>query len=217
MHYSSYIIISIQVSEDLARAKQHTRTPSGSGAAILRRIEGERDHALLELRQKKTECSSLQDRVKSLQDTQQHDLSTLEDKLAELQVQFEEACTEKDELSERLSSTKELLSSIEKELQNSTKALAAANSEVVRQRSKVSQLQVLVDASEKTKLEQEKGIRSQAINVQTAQSNLASLSCKIGEVLCAEICFQCDLTVNCMCVEKNVSFTKSLHFSSTDS
>lgn len=169
------------MSEELARCRQRARAgPAGSGAAILRRVEGERDHALLELQQKRTECHSLQDRLQALQSTQQHDLSTLEDRLAELRLQLDETCTERDELSGRLASTKKLISSLETELENSTQALSAANLELVEHRSKVSQLQALVEASERTRQEQQKGIRTQAADVQAAQSTVASLNSKIG-------------------------------------
>lgn len=172
--------VSLQVSEELARFRQRSRAPT-SGAATLRRIEGERDHALMELQQKRTECHSLQDRLKGLQDTQQHDLNSLEDRVAELRVQLQETCTERDELSERLSSAKKLMSSLEGELESSTQALSTANAELVRQRGKVTHLQALVEASERTRQEQQKGIRTQAADVQTAQSTVASLNSKIGE------------------------------------
>lgn len=168
------------MSNELARSRQQARAPTGSGA-ILRRLEGERDHVLLELQQKNTECLSLKDRLKSIQDTQQHDLNTLEDRLAELRVQLEETCAERDELSERLSSTKQVLTSMETELESSTQALSAANKELVKHRTRVTQLQALVEASERTRQEQQKGIRSRMSDIQTAQSTVASLNSKIGE------------------------------------
>lgn len=168
------------------RTKQQAYAPSASGAAVLRRMEGERDHALMELQQKKIECHSLQDRLKTLQDTQEHDLNTLEDKLAELRVQMGETSRERDELLERLSSTKKLLTSLEVELENSTSALSTANGEVVRYRSKVSQLQALVEASERTRQDQQKGIRTHEADVQAAQSTVASLNSKIGQKLCMD-------------------------------
>lgn len=127
------------------------------------------------------ECCSLTDRLKTLQDTHQHDLSELEDRVAELQMQLEEMCSEREELSERLSSTKELLTSMEAELQRSTDALTAANSEVVCHRSKISQLQALVEASERTRQEREKETRTQAASAQVAQSTVTSLNSKISE------------------------------------
>ena len=169
------------MNEELARCKQQARSPAAAGAAIIRRAEGERDHSLMELQQKKTECRSLQDRLKSLQDTQQHDLNTLEDKLAEVRVQLEETCGEREELERHLASTKKLLVSMETELENSTKALSAANSELVLQRGKASQLQALVESSERTRQEQQKGLRSQAADVQSVQSAMAALNSKIGE------------------------------------
>ena len=172
-----------QVSEELGRSRERARAPLGSGAAVLRRIEGERDHALLELQQKKTECRSLQDRLKGLQDTQQHDLSSLEDKVAELRVQLQEMCTERDELSERLTGAKKVMTSMQQELESSTQSLSSAHSELARHRGRATQLQALVDASERTRQEQQKGIRTQSADVQAAQSTVTSLKNKIGEQL----------------------------------
>ena len=57
---------------------------------MIRRIEGERDDAKLELRQLKVECKSLKDRLKGLQDGHHRDLTALEDRVAELQLQLDE-------------------------------------------------------------------------------------------------------------------------------
>lgn len=171
------------MSGELSRCKQQIRGPTASGAAILRRMEGEREHIMLELKQKKTECNSLQDRLQSLQDTQQHDLNTLEDKVAELTVEMAESCKEKEELLERLAATKELLTSTESELGNSTQALSTTNVELIHQRSKVTNLQVLVESSERTRQEQHKGMKTRVADVETAQSTIFSLNNKISECL----------------------------------
>ena len=70
---------------------------------------------------------------------------------------------------------------MEAELQQSTEALATANSEAVGYRSRVSQLQALVEATERTRQEQEKGIRSHAASAQHAQCTVASLNSKISK------------------------------------
>ena len=171
------------MSEELSRSKQQARGPTATSAAILRRMEGEREQIMLELKQKKIECNSLQDRLQSLQDTQQHDLNTLEDKLTELTLQMAETCKEKDKLSERLTATKKLLTTTESELANSTKALSTTNVELVHQRSKVTNLQVLVETSERTRQEQQKGMKSRAADVEVAQSTISSLNNKISECL----------------------------------
>ena len=57
---------------------------------LLRRVEGERDDAKLELRQVKAECKSLRDRLKGLEDGHSHHLTDMEDRLAELQLQLDE-------------------------------------------------------------------------------------------------------------------------------
>ena len=71
------------------RSHSHKSTSSGP-AVLIRRIEGERDDAKLELRQLKVECKSLKDRLKGLQDGHHRDLTALEDRVAELQLQLDE-------------------------------------------------------------------------------------------------------------------------------
>ena len=174
-------LLVLQVSEELSRCKMQARQPTGApGAAVLRRVEGERDHVLLELQKKKTECRSLQDRLKTLQDTQQHDLKAMEDRLAEMGAKVEEMKIEKNDMSGRLDSTKEVLSSMETELEQSTKALSTANTDLIQQRAKVSQLQALVEASERTRQEQQRGIKTQEADVKASQAAVASLNRKIG-------------------------------------
>ena len=78
-----------QVREELSRQRQLSRPPT-STATVLRRLEGERDDAQLELRQLRTECQSLRDRLKASRNNQQHDLTSMEDRIAELQLQLDE-------------------------------------------------------------------------------------------------------------------------------
>lgn len=81
----------IQVSEELSRLRSQSHAPSTSGpAAVMRRMEGERDDAKFELHQVKVECQSLRDRLKGVQDGRQHDLAAMEDRIAELQLQLDE-------------------------------------------------------------------------------------------------------------------------------
>ena len=156
------------------------RQPTTPGTAVLRRVEGERDHLSLELQKKKTECRSLQDRLKTLQDTQQHDLKTMENRVAEMGAKVEEMKMEKVDVSSRLDSTKKVLSSMETELEQSTQALSTANTELVQQRAKVSQLQTLVEASERTRQEQQRGLKTQEADVQASQAAAAALKRQIS-------------------------------------
>ena len=82
----------IQVSEEVGRLRSQSRAASSSSgpAVLIRRIEGERDDAKLELRQVKAECKSLRDRLKGMQDGHHNDLASMEDRIAELQLQLDE-------------------------------------------------------------------------------------------------------------------------------
>ena len=64
----------------------NTTTP----AALLRKVECERDDAKMELQQLKVETQSLKERLASLKDGRQREMGEIEDRIAELQLQLDE-------------------------------------------------------------------------------------------------------------------------------
>lgn len=94
-----------------------------------------------------------------------------------------QTCKERDELNSRANSLREMVRSLEAELQSSTSALASANAEVGKYRSRVSQLQGLVEASERTRQEQERNIRRHASHAHESHASATSLAAKISECL----------------------------------
>lgn len=84
------LVLLLQVSDQLSRARQQARGPAVGGASVVRRLERERDDAQMEMRQQRAESKSLKTRLKSLQDSQQADLRSIEDRCAELQLQLDD-------------------------------------------------------------------------------------------------------------------------------
>ena len=80
-----------------------------------------------------------------------------------------------------MKSLKEMVSSLESELQSSTSALKTANEEASKYRSKANQLQGIVESAERTRQQQQKGIKKQATNVQEAQANITRLTSRNGK------------------------------------
>lgn len=78
------------MSDQLSRVRQQARGPTVGGAAVVRRLERERDNAQMEMRQLRAECKSLKTRLKGVQDSQHADLRSMEDRCAELQLQLDE-------------------------------------------------------------------------------------------------------------------------------
>jgi chromosome segregation ATPase len=78
-------------------------------------------------------------------------------------------------------SLKEMVSSLESELQSSTSALKAANEEAARYRSKANQLQGIVESAERTRQQQQKGIKKQATSMQEAHATITRLTSRNGE------------------------------------
>ena len=169
--------------EELSWAKEQSRSSPGSGVgvAVMRRIEGERDHALLELKQLRSENGSLQERVRMLQSMQQRDLSSLEESLAEVHAERDKVCEERDSLARRLQSSQDLLASLRKELDAATKDLATANTEIGSLQSKVGQLQALVEASEKTRQALTKELREKDGSVERTNASASTLNARIGK------------------------------------
>ena len=88
---------------------------------------------------------------------------------------------ERDEFSSRVDSTKETICRLEEELRSSTAALTASTTELGKHRSRAAQLQALVDAGERSRQEQEQGLRRQAATSQESQASVVAANARIGE------------------------------------
>lgn len=97
-----------------------------------------------------------------------------------------QVCGERDELSGRVKAMKEMMKSLESELQSSSTALTAANDDVKRYRSKANQLQAILESAERTRQQQDKGIKKQANSVQEAHTTIAKLNSRNGESVTAQ-------------------------------
>ena len=76
---------------------------------------------------------------------------------------------------------KEATNRLEEALHSSTTALTANSAELERYRTRVTQLQGIVDASERARQEQEQGLRRQAVTNQESQACMATANARIGE------------------------------------
>lgn len=92
-------------------------------------------------------------------------------------------CGERDELSGRVKTMKEMVKSLESELQSSISALTAANNDVKRYQSKANQLQTIAESAERTRHQQERGIKKQSNRVQEAHVTITKLNSRTGESL----------------------------------
>ena len=97
-------------------------------------------------------------------------------------------CSERDELTSRVTSLRDGVKSLEVELQNSSEALSAANADAVRYRTKAAHLQGLVDTTERAKQEQQRDLKRHECGVHQTQTNIATLSNKIGTRYCVCVC-----------------------------
>lgn len=70
---------------------------------------------------------------------------------------------------------------MESELQSSSAALKEANDDMARYRSKANHLQGIVESAERTRQQQQRGIKKQASNMQEAQATITRLTSKTGK------------------------------------
>ena len=173
-----------QVYDDVLHLRQQPRgvTSTTSITALLRKVECERDDAKMELQQMRAETGSLKERLASLKDGRQREMGELEDRIAELQLQLDETLKERDEFSSRVDSTKETICRLEEELRSSTAALTASTTELGKHRSRAAQLQALVDAGERSRQEQEQGLRRQAATSQESQASVVAANARIAQL-----------------------------------
>eukprot|EP00731_Ephydatia_muelleri_P030834 Em0022g348a len=173
-----------QVYDEVLHLRQQPKGVSNTTtpAALLRKVECERDDVKMELQQLKVETQSLKERLASLKDGRQREMGEMEDRIAELQLQLDETLRERDELSSRVDSTKETVCRLEEELRSSTVALTASTAELGKHRSRVAQLQGLVDAGERARQEQEQGLRRQAATSQESQASAVAANARIAQI-----------------------------------
>ena len=89
-------------------------------------------------------------------------------------------CNERDELSDRVKSLKEMVKSLEAELQSSSDALREANDDVSRYRSKANQLQGIVESAERTRQQQQRGMKKHSGDMEEAQATITRLTSRTG-------------------------------------
>ena len=78
---------------------------------------------------------------------------------------------------------KEMVKSLESELQSSSSALTAANDNVKRYQSKANQLQAIVESAERTRQQQDRGIKKETNKVQEARVTITKLNSRTSESL----------------------------------
>ncbi len=83
-----------------------------------------------------------------------------------------QSCAEQDELTERGSTMKDMIKSLEAELHCSSTSLSTANAEVSRHRSRVNQLQALLDSAEKSRHTEQEDRKKQMSDVSLANSKI---------------------------------------------
>ncbi len=78
---------------------------------------------------------------------------------------------------------KDMIKSLEAELQSSSASLSNANADVARYRSKVTQLQALLDSAEKSRQTEQLSRKKQVSDVSEAKLNVSRLNSKISKYI----------------------------------
>lgn len=178
---NNFKVLYEQTSEEITRLRGQLKSTPAS-ASLTRRLEGERDDARMEARQLRSECDSLQARLKATRESQESDVNVLDDQLRKTQSEVDQLAEENRTLQGRITSLREMVRRLEGELKSNTTALAASEAEANKYKSKVAHLQGLVDTQELQKEQHHRGIQMHSSRAQEAQVQVTSLQAKLAEV-----------------------------------
>ncbi|XP_065884838.1 centrosomal protein of 135 kDa-like [Dysidea avara] len=178
---NNFKVLYEQTSEEVTRLRSQLKSTPAS-ASLMRRLEGERDDARMEVRQLKSECNSLQTRLKATRESQQSDVTTLDDQLRKSQLEVDQLAEENRTLQERVTSLREMVRRLEGEIKSSTAALSNSEGESYKYKNKVAQLQAIVDSQELQKEQHQRGLQAHTTRAQESQAQFASLQAKLAEV-----------------------------------
>ncbi len=94
-----------------------------------------------------------------------------------------QASAERDAMTDSDGAMKDMIKSLETELQSSSASLSTANADVTRYRSKVTQLQALLESAEKSRQTEQLTRKKQVSDVSEAKLNVSRLNSKMSTYL----------------------------------
>jgi centrosomal protein CEP135 len=179
-----------QVNEELNKYRhepgQSSQPSSQPNAGVnfgrLSRVERERDDAKLEVKQLTLECNSLKERLRIMKEGKEKEEMTEEIEIDKLHLQIENLTKEHSNLKEHSESLRRVVDSLEKELEQSTTALSTCQDENKALRKKLKTIEGTLGALQRTKEEENRGIRQQLAQSEVTSAEVVQLKSHISHL-----------------------------------
>ncbi|XP_064637968.1 testis-specific gene 10 protein-like isoform X2 [Lineus longissimus] len=177
-----------EAKEDLMKLRREVvkspKSPKVSLAAqaVLRRVESERDDALIDLRRVQTDRDSLRERLKIATESQLTDRARLEQRVEDLENNLRIVEAEREDYAARVGSLKEMMISLEDQLKNQSMSLAETREESSQNKATATQMRLLTDQAERSLDEQQRRLARKESELRTANEKYKILEDRMSDM-----------------------------------
>ncbi|CAF1321737.1 unnamed protein product [Adineta ricciae] len=177
-----------QAKEDLQKARlellQNSQTPKVSLAAqsILRKVENERDSALVEARAAASERDSLRERLRVATDAGLTERARNEQRIEDLEVDLRKLEHDREQIIQQNHSLREQIRDLENQLSERSFAITQLNQELDDQKSASAQLRYLSEEAERLVQENQRQLNLKKDELRAQEEKIIKLEKKIYEL-----------------------------------
>ncbi|UJR35224.1 hypothetical protein I4U23_027990 [Adineta vaga] len=177
-----------QAKDELQKARlellQNSQTPKVSLAAqsILRKVENERDSALVEARTTASERDSLRERLRIATDTGLNERARNEQRIEDLEVDLRKLENDREEIIQQNHSLREQIRDLENKLNERSFTISQLNQELDDQKNASAQLRYLSEEAERLVQENQRQLNFKKDELRTQEEKIIRLEKKIYEL-----------------------------------
>ncbi|CAF0894547.1 unnamed protein product [Rotaria sp. Silwood1] len=177
-----------QTKEELQRARhdllQNAQTPKVSLAAqsILRKVESERDAAIIEARTATNERDSLRERLRIATDTALNERARCEQRIEDLQIEIRKLDNDREEILQQNHLLREQLKNFEIKLDEQSFTISQLNQELNDQKTTSSQLRYLSEEAERLVQENQRQLNLKKEELRAQEDKTLRLEKKLYEL-----------------------------------
>ncbi|CAF3816066.1 unnamed protein product [Rotaria magnacalcarata] len=177
-----------QVKEELQKARhdliQNVQTPKVSPAvqSILRKVENERDAAILEARTATNERDSLRERLRISTDTGLNDRARYEQRIEDLEVDLRKLDNDREEMVQQNHSLRQQIQDLENKVHEQSFTVSQLNQEINDQKTALTQMRYLSEEAERLVQENQRQLNSKKDEIRAQEEKIIRLEKKIYEL-----------------------------------
>ncbi|CAF3705141.1 unnamed protein product [Rotaria socialis] len=177
-----------QTKEELQKARhdllQNAQTPKVSLAAqsILRKVENERDAAILEARTATNERDSLRERLRISTDTGLNDRARYEQRIEDLEVDLRKLDNDREEMVQQNHSLRQQIQDLENKVHEQSFTISQLNQEINDQKTALTQMRYLSEEAERLVQENQRQLNSKKDEIRAQEEKIIRLEKKIYEL-----------------------------------